>query len=131
MAHRLKAIQAKRPRIKYGDPTGMLEVVNYIADRTGVNEGTADLVMKESRDAIIFFNRAGRAVTIEGIGTFRPNIALDGKLNIVFKMDKVLKNRLNAPGERSMKIINKDNIDKTPEDLIALWDEENPTDPVV
>jgi hypothetical protein len=130
MAHKMKVLQALRPRIIYGDNADMGEAVNYIADRTGANEGEANLMLKEVRDTIIFFNRSGRAVVIEGLGTFRPNVKMDGSYNIVFKMDKVLKNRLNTPGEDKMRIVNKDNIGKSIDEIYAIWNEANPDDPV-
>jgi nucleoid DNA-binding protein len=130
MAHKMKVLQALRPRIIFGDNADMGEAVNYIADRTGANEGEANLMLKEVRDTIIFFNRSGRAVVIEGLGTFRPNVKMDGSYNIIFKMDKVLKNRLNTPGEDKMRIVNKDNIGKSIDEIYAIWNEANPDDPV-
>ncbi|MFZ5856323.1 MAG: hypothetical protein ACOYZ6_05795 [Chloroflexota bacterium] len=49
--------------------SGPFSYWTYMAARTGQNEGAVDLGIKELRDALIFFNRSGRAVKVEGLGT--------------------------------------------------------------
>jgi len=74
MANRLSTIGAYRPRLELGNTVQKVELARYLADRTGLNEGSVDLVINELRDAIVFFNRAGRSVKIEGLGTYTPGI---------------------------------------------------------
>ena len=130
MASRLKAVNTYRPRILRGNTVQKDELLRYVADRTGLNEGTVDLVLSELRDAIIFFGRAGRGVKIEGIGVYLPNVKLDGSFKLEYRLASELKDGLNTPGTFSGTIENKDNIGKSTDELVALWNTEHPDDPV-
>lgn len=130
MASRIKAINAYRPRIEQDKTVQKNELIAYMAARTGQNEGAVDLGIKELRDALIFFNRAGRAVKVEGLGTWGPNIELDGTLDVKYIADSSLKNRLNDSGTFTGNVKNRENIGKTAEELVQLWNEAHPEDPV-
>ena len=82
------------------------------------------------RDQIINFCSAGRAVKVEGLGTFAPNIGLEGTFSISFRPDPVFANGLNMPGLFSGRIINRENIGKTSNDLVSMWNEQYPEDQV-
>ncbi len=131
MASRLKAINTYRPRVQRGKTVQKAELIRYIADRTGLNEGSVDVVLRELRDAIIFFGRAGRGVKVEGLGVYLPNIKPNGTFTVEYRLDNDLKDGLNAPGTFSGTIINRENIGKSPEELVAIWNVEHPDDPVV
>jgi hypothetical protein len=79
---------------------------------------------------VAFFNLAGRAVKLEGLGTYTPKVGLDGRFDVAHRTDSALKKRLNAPGAFSGDIVNRDMIGETSDDLVARWDEEHPGDPV-
>ena len=131
MASRIKAINAYRPRIEQDKTVQKNELISYLAARTGQNEGAVDMGIKELRDALIFFSRAGRAVKVDGLGTWGPNIELDGALDVKYLADSALKNRLNDAGAFTGNIKNRENIGKTADELVALWNEQHPEDPVV
>jgi nucleoid DNA-binding protein len=128
MAKRIRAIGAYRPKVKLGKTVQMQELVAYIAERTGVNEGELSIALKEMRDAVVFFNLAGRAVKLEGLGTYAPKVGLDGTFDVSHRTARELKNRLNAPGAFAGDIDNRDMIGKTSNDLVARWNEEHPGD---
>jgi len=130
MAPRIKAIGAYRPRIDQGKTVQKPELLRSSSRATGLVEGTLDLGIKELRDQIVEFCRAGRAVKIEGLGTWTPNISLDGRLDIQYRADNALINGLNLPGVFTGKIIHRENIGKSGEELIAMWNEAYPDDPV-
>jgi hypothetical protein len=62
MSHRIKAINAYRPRIAQGNTVQKPELLRSSSRATGIVEGTLDLGIKELRDQIIEYCRAGRAV---------------------------------------------------------------------
>lgn len=93
-------------------------------------EGSIDQSIKELRDQIIEFNRAGRAVKVEGLGTFAPSIDLKGQFAIVYRADPALNYSLNVPGIFSGKIIDRENIGKSSTELVEKWNADNPNDPV-
>ena len=130
MAHRIQAVNAYRPRIERGNTVQKPEWLRSASRSTSLVEGTIDLSIKELRDQILEYCRAGRAVKVEGLGIWTPNIALDGKLSIHYRADPSFAYGLNLPGVFSGKIQNRDNIGKTPDDLVGIWNEANPNDPV-
>ena len=130
MASKIQAIGAYRPRINQGNTVQKPELLRASSRATGIVEGTLDLGIKELRDQIIEFCRAGRAVKIEGLGTWTPNLRMDGSLDIQYRADTALVNGLNFPGVFTGTIINPDNIGKSGDDLVELWNNEHPEDPV-
>jgi hypothetical protein len=130
MASRIKAINAYMPRIELGRRAEMDELIDLIAARTGLNEGEIRQVLLEMRDSVLFYNLQGRAVKLEGLGTYTPVIQLDGDFKVGHRADVALKKGLNAPGEFRGDIENSENIGKTGDDLVAMWNEDHPDDPV-
>ena len=130
MASRIKAINAYMPRIELGRRAEMEELINLIAARTGLNEGEIRQVLLEMRDSVLFYNLQGRAVKLEGLGTYTPIIQLDGDFKVGHRADVALKKGLNAPGEFRGDIENSENIGKTGDELVAMWNEDHSDDPV-
>ena len=131
MAPKIKAINAYRPRIEQGNTVQKPELLRAVSRATSLVEGSVDQTIKELRDQVIEFNRAGRAVKVEGLGTFAPSIDLEGNLAISFRPDTAFANGLNVPGIFTGTIINRENIGKTTDELITRWNTDNPTDQVV
>lgn len=129
MASKIKAINACRPRIKVARTVQRDELVRHVARHTGLNESELVQVLIELRDAVVDFNRSGVGVKLEGLGTYLPNMRLDGSLDVQHRLDKGLKRRLNQePFEGE--VVNRQNVGKTAGELVALWNEEHPDDPV-
>ncbi|MDY7041158.1 MAG: hypothetical protein SVX38_09880 [Chloroflexota bacterium] len=129
MASRIRAINAYRPRIKLGRTAQFDELVAHIASRTSLNTGEIIMVLMELRDAVIFFNRDGRGVKLEGLGTYLPNMQLDGSFDVQHRLDRSIKRALNTR-EFWGTILNRKNVGKTPDELVAQWNVEHPDDPV-
>jgi hypothetical protein len=87
--------------------------------------------MSELKFRLIGYLRAGRAVKVDGIGIWTPTISLDGKLSIQYRPDMVFDYELNQPGVFTGSVINRENIGKTSEDLVNMWNEANPADLVI
>ena len=130
MAPKIKAIGAFRPRIDQGKTAQKPELLRAASRATGLVEGTLDLSIRELRDQIIEFCRAGRAVKIDGLGTWSPNLKMDGSFDIQYRADNALINGLNVPGVFSGEILNADNIGLSGDDLVTLWNNQHPEDPV-
>lgn len=130
MASKIEAINAYRPKIESGNTVHKQELVRALARATGLNEGSMELTVKELRDVTIEFLRSGRGVKIEGLGSFLPNIDLEGNFDIQFRLDPVLKTGLNVPGTFSGTIINRENIGKSSDDLVGMWNKEHADDPI-
>jgi hypothetical protein len=130
MAPIIKAVNAYRPRIEQGTTVQKPELIRAASRATGIVEGTLDQSIKELRDQIIEFCRSGRAVKVEGLGTFSLSIDLEGSFSISFRPDPAFANGLNMPGMFSGRIVNRENIGKTSQELVQIWNEEHPEDPI-
>ena len=128
MASRIKAIGAYRPRVEQGNTVQRAELIRALSRATGLVEGSVDQVIKELRDQIIEFNRAGRGVKVEGLGTYAPNISLDGTFDLQYRADTAFGNGLNIPGIFSGTILNREHIGKTADELVTKWNTEHPED---
>jgi hypothetical protein len=131
MAPRIKAVNAYRPRIEQGNTVQKPELIRAVSRATSLVEGSVDQAIKEVRDQLIEFCRAGRAVKVDGLGTFTPTIDLEGKFAVSFRADPALNYGMNMPGTFSGTILNRSNIGKTSDDLVNLWTTEFPDDQVV
>ena len=128
MANQITAINAYRPKIKLGRTAGNDELVEFIARSTGLNESGVRQVLLELRDAVISFNRQGRAVKLEGLGIYTPSIDLDGVIKVGHRADTALKSTLNSNGGFRGEILNRDAIGQSSADLVARWNVDHPDD---
>jgi hypothetical protein len=130
MANRIKAINALRPRLKLGPTVQFRELTALISSRTGLTSSQVLQVLLELRDTVAFYHLTGRGVKLDGLGTYLPNIGLDGTFNVEHRLDRDLKARLNDTESFAGTIVNRRRIGKTAAELVALWDELHPDDPV-
>ena len=130
MAKKITAIRRYRPEIKRMRTLQTSQLVEDMARSTSLNEGSIRFVVYELRDAILKAHRTGQAIKIDGLGTFTPTIRVDGKLDILFRPDPDMLRQLNDRTRFYAKILNKANIGKSAEELVAQWDQEHPEDPV-
>lgn len=79
---------------------------------------------------VLFYNRTGRSVRLEGIGIFTPSMDLAGAVTVNHRGDRYLAAMLNPPGAFEGDITNRQNIGKTADELVQLWNEEHPDDQV-
>ena len=131
MAHKIQAINVYRPRIEQGNTVQKPELVRELSHATSLVKGVVSLTMSELKFRLIGYLRAGRAVKVDGLGTWTPTIALDGTISIQYRPEMSFSYELNQPGVFTGPILNRDNIGKTSEDLIALWNAAHPEDPVL
>jgi hypothetical protein len=128
MAHKIQAINTYRPRIEQGNTVQKAELIRELSHATSLVEGVVSLTMSELKFRLIGYLRAGRAVKVDGIGIWTPTISLDGKLSIQYRPDMAFDYELNQPGVFTGTVLNRENIGKTSEELVAKWNEANPSD---
>ncbi len=131
MAGRLKAIGLLRPRVKLGRMVEMDQIVSFVANRSGLSRAGINQVIYELNEAILFFGRDGRTVKLNGLARFAPKVAIDGKLAFSVTVDNELQVRLNDLGTYKGEFYNRQNLGKTPDELLEQWNTENPDDPVL
>ncbi len=130
MAEKIVAINAYRPKIKLGKRAELKEIVEIIAGRNTLNEGQVYLALKEFRDVVAYLAKIGRSAHIEGLGTYTPKISIDGTYSISHRLHSEIKDELNKNRAFQGEVLNKDNIGKTSEELVTMWNTDNPDDQV-
>jgi nucleoid DNA-binding protein len=105
------------------------ELVEILVQRTSLSEGEIHHVVYSLRDVLLTAHRAGRAVKVEGLGTFTPAIR-KGRLAIAFRPDTDLLKQLNQTEKLHTRILNKENLGKSADELVELWNQAHPDDPV-
>lgn len=131
MTPRIKAINRYRPRLNLAKTVQHPELIRTMASGTGLMEGNVNHTVTDLRDKILLYCRLGHAVKVDGLGIWTPAIGLDGKISINYRPDPHFIFTINAPGMFNGKIVNSENIGLTVEELIDLWNRDNPDDPVI
>jgi len=130
MATRVDAINALRPRLVLKPAAKMEQLVEFISGQTEVEIGVVQKVLEELNAAVLHFARQGMPVAIEGLGMYAPSIDLSGEFDCLHRPDRQIVLGLNQPGVNNAEVVNQDNIGKATKELIALWNEMHPDDPV-
>ena len=130
MATKIQAINAYRPRLVLKPTAQPNQLVDFIAMRTGANKGTVQLILAEVNDAVIFFNLQGIPVKIEGLGIYAPSIDTSGKIDCAHRTDQEIVKALNVSSAYTGVMENRENIGKTADELVAMWNAAHPNDPV-
>ena len=128
MVRKITAIRRYRPEIKRDPTRQMSEIISDMSSSTTFSEGSIRNVVYQLRDVILMAHRQGQAVKIEGLGTFTPTIRMDGSFDILFRPDPDMLRQLNNPIQFHAKILNKDSLGKSADDLVAQWNAEHPDD---
>jgi hypothetical protein len=130
MANKIEAITTYRPRVDRDRTLDTGKLASYIEARTSLNHGEILNVLMELHEGIKFFCLEGNAVKISGLGTFGPSIQLNGRLRVNTRLDVGINKAMNVVGAFKGAVVNRDNIGKTSDDLVELWNAEHPDDPV-
>lgn len=130
MSHRVKVLAEYRPRIAPSRPCELAELARYLADRTGLHVTQVRFILGELQAGMLNFTRAGRSVRLEGLGIFTPSIDLDGRITVNHRADVALTIALNTPGFFEGEIIHRENIGKRLVELVELWNETHPGEPL-
>lgn len=129
MARQIQAVAVYRPRIDYGDAASEERFMELVTNRTTLSPGVVKNVQEAEMEALVGLLLDGRPVHT-GTAIYTPSIDLTGNLDVKVRVDKRLLSALNSPGAFRGHLINADNIGKTGADLVTLWNEAHPDDPV-
>ena len=129
MAQKIQAITAYRPRIDLGDAASTETYMRLTTQRTTLSSGVVKNVQESEVETLIGLLLDGRPIHT-GITIYTPSLDLDGDFEVKVKLDKRILRALNAEGAFQGRIINAENIGKSADDLVAMWNEDHPDDPV-
>jgi len=128
MAKKIQAWTAFGPKIELGAPMTKSELIENIIAATNQSKGSVLAVLAELDVQIEAGLKAGRIVQLPNGTHFEPIGKKDGKVNIGVRVNPELDKQVNA-GFRG-KWVNPGNIGKTESEIIALWNEEHPDNPI-
>lgn len=129
MATKIEAINAYRPRIALGKAADPERFMELITQRTTLSAGVVKNVQESEVETLIGLLLEGRPVHT-GIAIYTPSIDLEGKFEVKVRVDARLLRELNGQGAFRGDLLNAENVGKSSEELINLWNEEHPDNPV-
>ncbi len=131
MATILQAVIQYGPRLTLQPTTSIEGVAAWVSMRTSINKSEVAMVLSEVSEAILFYNRMGSPVKLNGVGTFSPSVDRSGTLSISLRPDMALKKGINSYGEYRGVMQNKSNAGLSNSALKELWDADHPDDPLL
>jgi hypothetical protein len=130
MAKLIQAYATYGPRIdllKAADPEEFME---SITQRTTLSEGVVKNVQSSEVETLVGMLKRGQPVH-SGVAIFTPTIDAQGNLSVSVRVDKRIISRLNVPGAFKGEITNGENIGKTTDEIVGLWNTDHPEDMIV
>ena len=109
------------------DPKRFMEL---ITQRTTLSAGVVKNVQESEVETLIGLLKEGRSVRT-GIAIFRPTIDAEGNLSVSVRVDKRITAALNVPGAFTGKVENNDNVGKSTQEIVDIWNAANPEDQIV
>ena len=128
MAKKLQAWTKFRPRLNRAEPMNSEELIENLVAATNQSRGSVQSVLSELDVQLESALKSGRIVKLPNSTHYQPIGKSDGSVAIKVRVNPDLNKRINA-GFRG-KWINSENIGKSEEEIIALWNEAHPEDPV-
>jgi hypothetical protein len=125
----LQAVVAYGPKIDLMEAAEPQRFMELITQRTTLSAGVVKNVQETEVETLISLLKEGRPVHT-GVAIFTPSIDLKGNININVRVDKRIISALNNPDVFTGHIRNSENIGKTAPEIVALWNEEHPDDPI-
>ena len=130
MSDKIKAVYAYTPRVKLEPVVELHTLSSFIEGRTSFNRGAVVNMLTEISEAIVFFCMSGQPVRLPGVGILAPKVTKDGVYGLNFKMDAWLKSEMNVKGKFKGRVVNRDMIGKSVDEMVDRWNEEHPDDKI-
>lgn len=131
MATLIQAVSAHRPRVVANRTIGLDILALRLARGSLFSRSIARMVLEdlshEIRNALV----QGDGVVLPGIGRFSVSIRTDGRLRPRMRVASELRKALAALEDFEGDIVRRDNIGLSTAEIVQLWDDEHPDDPVV
>ncbi|NOH01162.1 MAG: hypothetical protein HND47_03895 [Chloroflexi bacterium] len=128
MAKKIQAWAAYGPKIELADPMTKEEVIENIIAATNQSKGSVLAVLAELDVQLEAGLKAGRIVQLPNGTHFEPIGKKDGSIDIGVRVNPDLDKNVNAGFRGTW--VNGDNIGKTEAEIVALWNEAHPDDPI-
>ena len=128
MTKAIKAWTKFGPRLEPKDPMDSEEIIENIVKATNQSRGSVLAVLSELDVQLEGGLKAGRTVQLPNGTHFRPVGKKDGSVDIQVRVNPVIDRNVNANFRGKWR--NAENIGKSEAEIIALWNEAYPEDPI-
>jgi len=128
MAKKIQAWREFGPRLAPATPMKSEEVIEELIAATNQTRGSILAVLSELDVVTEKALKAGRIVKLPNGTSYRPVGKKDGSVSIKVRFNPRVRQSVSA--ETRAQWINADNIGKNEQEIIALWNEAHPDDPV-
>ncbi len=132
MAKRIAVINQLRPKIQSQGVADLGTLAGRIARQsTTFDEDEMFGIFRKFMREIMAALQNGETVKLDGLVNIRPQMKVGGEVNLGLRADRSAIASLNDPKLwTAVKVINHANLRKSSDDLVALWNSENPGDTV-
>lgn len=128
MAKKIEAWTEFGPRLEATRPVGSEEVIESLVQATNQSRGSVLAVLAELDALLESHLRAGRIVHLPNRTHYLPKGTRDGRINVNVRVNPDLEKSVNTRFRGVW--INAENIGKTEAEIIDLWNEKHPDDPI-
>jgi len=131
MARLIQALREYGPKLELGPTASTRDVLEWIVARNRfLRKSVLRMALMEIVEALLHFNNQGIPVKLEGLGTFTPTVDRDGAIRHNYRADVEIKQRSNAAGAYTGRVVNREHIGLDNAGYKALWDAEHPDAPL-
>lgn len=128
MAKKIKMWRVLGPRLAPATPMESEDVVEELVEATNESRGSLLSTLSELDVVLERGLKSGRAVKLPNGTIYRARCDKNGKIKVSVTLPARVIKRIN--NEFRGQIINAANIGKSEEEMIALWNETYPDDPI-
>ncbi len=128
MAHNIKMWRELGPRLAKTDPVEAEEVIDLMIATTNQTRGSLLAILSELDVVLERALKTGKSVKLPNGMTFRPVGKKDGSLSIKVHLGSRMSKSIDMG--QNVEWINAENIGKTEAEMIVIWNELHPDDPI-
>lgn len=131
MTAKIVAVNQLRPRIVSQETVDLEQAAQRISKNTTFNvEEIYGMLRLYTREMVAAL-QCGATVKIDGLVSISPNMKVGGEVDLSLRADRGAIAGLNNPQLwTAARVSNHENLSKSTDDLVALWNEKHPEDPV-
>ncbi len=132
MAYRLPVVNQLRPRILGQGIIDLHEISRRVSKNTTFNPAEIFSVLEQFTDEANTAIQAGEIVKIDGLVKIKASMKVGGEVDMTLSGDRSAIAGLNdLTLWTAARVANHDNLTRTSDELVLLWNEEHPDDTVV
>jgi len=126
MAKKIQMWRELGPRLVKTDPVTAEEVIDLLVATTNQTRGSLLAILSELDVMLERSLKAGKAVKLPNGTTFRPVGKKNGSLSIKMRFSSRMSKSINIGQNANW--VNAENINKSQEEMIAIWNKLHPDD---